>query len=295
MHTLHETHPVDIDEEGALAANRLGDQRLLAGRVVPEEEHRGVELDELHVGHDRPGPQGDRHAVSGRHRRVGRRGVDLAEAARREDDGAGLRGTDPVDLPLADDVDRRPAHPPSGVLEQVDDEGVLDDLDARVIRDAVQGLDEGPRDLLAGRIATGVQDAVTMVAAFPGQADRPVAPPVELRTESNQFADPSRPFVDQSCHSGDVAQPHACDERVMQVVAWGVVVGQRGRDTALGPRGGPLGEQGLGDQQHRGTTCAQSQCRGETRDPRPDDDDVGRRRPPRRGRPQPARDVDRRH
>ena len=57
------------------------------------------------------GAQRGGHAVAGGHRRVGRRGVDLAEAAGREHDGAGVRGADPVDLALADDVQRDAADP----------------------------------------------------------------------------------------------------------------------------------------------------------------------------------------
>ena len=61
-------------------------------------------------------------------------GVDLAEAAGREHDGPGVRGADAVDLALADHVQRDAADPAaSGVGEQVDDERVLDDLDARVV------------------------------------------------------------------------------------------------------------------------------------------------------------------
>ena len=65
--------------------------------------------------------------------RVGRRGVDLAEAAGREHDGAGVGGADPVDLALADDVQRDAADRAVVGGEQVDDERVLDDLDARVV------------------------------------------------------------------------------------------------------------------------------------------------------------------
>jgi hypothetical protein len=110
-----------------------------------------VELDELEVGHDRPGAQGNRHPVAGGDRRVGRRRVDLPQAPGREHDGPARGRADPVDLALADDVEGHPA--PGAVVgcEQVDDERVLDDLDARVVEHPVQRFDERPRDLHRSR------------------------------------------------------------------------------------------------------------------------------------------------
>ena len=108
---LHEAHARLVDEEGALAADRLGDERLLAARALAEPQHGRVELDELEVGEHGAGPQRGGHAVAGRDGRVRRRGVDLAETAGREHDGAGVRGPDAVDLALADDVERDAADP----------------------------------------------------------------------------------------------------------------------------------------------------------------------------------------
>ena len=70
---------------------------------------------------------------------------------------------DAVDLALADDVDSGPTDPTVDVLEQVDDERVLDDFDARVVLDAVQSLDQRPADLLAGGVTAGVQDPVCLL------------------------------------------------------------------------------------------------------------------------------------
>ena len=144
---LHEPHAVAVDEEPALAADRLADERLLAVGGLAEPEDGGVELDELDVGHDGARAQRDGHPVAGRDGGVGRRGVELAEPAGREDDGPSVGGADPVDLALADDVDGHAAYPAVVGLEQVDDERVLDHLDARVGLHAVQRLDEGPADL----------------------------------------------------------------------------------------------------------------------------------------------------
>ncbi len=93
---LHEAHPGVVDEEGALAAHRLGDQRLLAAGGRPEVHHGGVELHELEVGDPRPRAQRQGHAVAGRDRRVGRLREDLAHAAGRQDDGAREHRADAV-------------------------------------------------------------------------------------------------------------------------------------------------------------------------------------------------------
>jgi hypothetical protein len=240
-----------------------------------------VELDELEVGHDRTGAQGDGHPVPGGHGGVGRRGVELAEPAGREDDGPGVCRTDPVDLALADDVDGHAADPAVVGLQQVHDQRVLDDLDARVGLDAVQGLDERPADLPAGRVAPGVGDPVAVVAALAGQEDLTGGVAVELRAEGHELPDPRRTLGDQRRDRLDVAQPDAGDESVVKVLLRRVGGIHRGGDTALGPRRGALVEDGLGDQQDRVDLLAESQRGGEPGDARPDDDDVDRRRPPR--------------
>ena len=45
----HEALALEVDEEGALTAHRLGDQRLLPARVGTEVHHGRVELHELEV------------------------------------------------------------------------------------------------------------------------------------------------------------------------------------------------------------------------------------------------------
>ena len=74
--------PSRVDEERALAADRLGDQRLLAAGALAEPQHRRVELDELEVGDHRAGAQRGGDAVAGGDGRVGGGGVDLARGRR---------------------------------------------------------------------------------------------------------------------------------------------------------------------------------------------------------------------
>ena len=100
----HEADAVGVDQVGALAAYRLGDQRLLALGVRAEEQHGRVELHELQVGDLGAGAQGERHAVAGGDGRVGGRGEDLAHAAGGEDHRGGVHGADAVVLALAHDV-----------------------------------------------------------------------------------------------------------------------------------------------------------------------------------------------
>ncbi len=77
----HDSAAGGVHQPGALAAHGLTDQWLLAGHGVAGtgsriatgscQPQRGrVELDELQVGDDRPGAQGQRHAIARRHRRV---------------------------------------------------------------------------------------------------------------------------------------------------------------------------------------------------------------------------------
>ena len=93
-----------------------------------------MELDELQVAQHRAGPQRGRDAVAGGHARVGRRRVDLADAAGGEHDGACAHRADAVALALAHDVQGHAADPAVGGVQQVEHHGVLDHLDAAASR-----------------------------------------------------------------------------------------------------------------------------------------------------------------
>ncbi len=228
--------PSLVDEEGALAAHGLGDERLLAARALAEPEHRRVELHELEVGQLGPGAQRSGHAVAGRDGRVGRRRVDLAESARGQHDGARVGRPDAVDLALADDVQGHAADPRVRVGEQVDDEGVLDDLDAGVVAHPVERGDEGARDLLAGGVAAGVQDAVAVVATLAGQRDLAGVAAVEVGAERDEVPDARRALVDERLDGLDVTEADAGDEGVVDVLGGAVLRRHDGGDAALRPR-----------------------------------------------------------
>ncbi len=104
VHVGHEPHAVGVEQQRALAADRLRDERQLALHAGAEPQHRRVELHELDVAEHRARPQRRGDAVAGRLRRVGGRAEHLADAARREHDRAAERGADAVALALADDV-----------------------------------------------------------------------------------------------------------------------------------------------------------------------------------------------
>ena len=150
------------------------------------------------------------------------------------------------------DLDGRPVGgeggdaPASAVLhDEVDGEGVLVHLG----RSGAGGGDQGPLDLGAGGRATGVDDAGLGVAALPGQGQFTPGLPVEDGAEGDQLVDPAGPLVHQHPDRGRVAEVGAGLEGVgdVQVEGVGVLV-EHGRHTPLGPTGGGLVEDPLGQQ-----------------------------------------------
>ena len=78
LQLVDEALAVGVAQQGAVAAERLGQQRPRHGVVV---QRGGVELDELDVGHRHAGPQRHGDAVAGGLERVGGDGEQLAGAA----------------------------------------------------------------------------------------------------------------------------------------------------------------------------------------------------------------------
>ena len=185
VHVGHEPHAVGVQQQRTLAAHRLGHQGQLPLHARAEPEHRRVELHELDVAQHRPGAQGRGDPVAGRLRGVGGRAVHLADAAGRQHDRAAQGGADAVALPLADHVQRHAARAPGPAVrsgrtrEHVEDERVLDDLDARVVAHGLDLRDERAGDLRPRRVAARVRDAVGVVPALARQRDAAVGGRVE--------------------------------------------------------------------------------------------------------------------
>ena len=243
---LHEPVALEVDEEGALAAHGLGDQRLLAAGLGAEVHHGRVELDELQVAEGGAGAQGQRHAVAGRDRRVGGLGEHLAEATRGEHDGPAADRADSVALALADHVQGDPGYAAVVGEQQVDGERVLDHLDLGCPLD--RG-DQRPLDLGAGGVAAGVRDPVAVVAALAGQRQLAVGAVVEVGAERDQLVDRLGALADQHPYGVEVAGAGAGDEGVDLVLLGGVARAERGGDAALGPLGRAGGQHVLGDDQ----------------------------------------------
>ena len=212
---LHEPVALPVDEEGTLAAHGLGDQRLLTARVGAEPHHRRVELDELQVAEHCAGAVGKRHPVARRDRGVRGLREDLPETAAGEDDGSTPDRAHPVVLALAHDVQRHAGHAAVVGQQEVDGEGVLDDLD---LGGPGHGRDEGTLDLGPGGVAAGMGDAVAVVSALAGQAELAVGVEVEVGAEGDQLADGLGPLGDEHAHRLEVGRARAGHEGVALVL-----------------------------------------------------------------------------
>jgi hypothetical protein len=104
------------------------------------------------------------------------------------------------------------------VEEQVDRQRVLDDLD---LRRPLDGSDQRPLDLGAGRVPAGVGDPVAAVAALAGQRQLAVGVWSKLVPSAISSRTASGPR-DQDPDRVEVARAGARDERVALVLARGV-------------------------------------------------------------------------
>ncbi|GAA3298714.1 hypothetical protein GCM10020295_35020 [Streptomyces cinereospinus] len=275
----HEAHAVGVHQVRALAPYRLGDQGLLALRVGAEEQHRGVELDELQVADLRARAQGEGHAVARGDRRVGRRREHLAHAAGREDHRGGVHRAHTVVLALAHDVQGDARGAAVGVREQVQDQGVLDRAQAT----RADGLDQRPGDLGPRRVAAGVGDAAAVVAALAGQRQPALGGLVEVGAGLDQPADGAGTLRDEDPYRFHVAQAGSGDQGVVQVLLGAVALAQGRRDAALRPAGGAVVQARLGDDDRAHAGGLAAQRGGETGDAGADDHHVGGDGPARGG------------
>ncbi len=103
------------------------------------------------------------------------------------------------------------------VEEQVEDKGVLDQLDTAGLGFRADRLLQGPEDLRAGGVPARVGDAVAQMAALAGQLQLAVPVAVEAGAQLDEAAHRLRALGDQDAHGGLVAQAHAGDQGVLQV------------------------------------------------------------------------------
>ncbi len=210
----HEAHAVGVDQVGALAAHRLGDEGLLALRVGAEEQHGRVELHELQVGDLGARAEGERDPVTGRHGRVGGRREDLPHAAGREDHRGRVHGAHAVVLALAHDVQAHARGTPLGVRQEVQHQRVLDRAQAT----RVYGLDERPGDLRAGRVAARVRDAAPVVTTLAGQLQSAFGGLVEVGAGLDEPPYGVGALGDEDAYGLLVAQARAGHQGVVQVL-----------------------------------------------------------------------------
>ena len=87
-------------------------------------------------------------------------------------------------------------------------------------------------DLPARRVAAGVRDAVTVVTPFARQGDLSGGVGVETRAEPDELAHAGRALGDEDLNGVLVARADARDERVVEVLARGVLGGEGRGDAA---------------------------------------------------------------
>ena len=247
-----------------MASKRLGQQWTRHRRVV---QRRGVELEELEVGHGDPGAQRHGDAVAGGLGWVGRHGEELARAAR----GQHHLGSSNL-LEHAVGVEGRDAHAPATLDDEVNGEPLLQHCGRAV----AHSRDERPLDLGPGGRPPGVQDASGGVPTFSGQGQIAAGFAVEHRTEGDELVDTTRPFVDEYPHGVDVTQARSRRQGVGQVEVGGVLVtAHRRRDPPLGPARRRLGQVRLGEHTHpEAGRGGQTDHRGQPRHAGAEDQDV---------------------
>ena len=231
-------------------------------------ERRRVELDELDVGQRGAGAQGERPAVGGGHVGVGRRLVEPADAAGREQDrGRRQPSRAPVrvaDLQALHGAVRAREHGRRRVAGEHGQPG------------AVAGGEQGALHLGAGRVPAGVHDAQRRVPALAG-AGEARGGSVEDRALGPQPRDGGRARGEDLRGGVGVDQPAAGGERVGEVGVDGVVrdVPEHHGDAALGPARAPGVRRVLGDHDDAQAATLRRQRRGQPGDAGADDDEVG--------------------
>ncbi len=263
----HERLAAMIAEQGAVAAQRLGDQEA---RGAGAGEGGGVKLEELQVGNHRPRAEGQGDPVARRDRGIRGARVELAGASGGQHHRLGLEG---VSAGQPDAAAR------ATLDDQLRDEGTIVHVDAAL----ADGASEGELDVPAGGVAARVEHAGHGVGAFARVGESAVLG-VEMDAEADQVGHPIGGLAREHAHRLRITQVGARAERVRLVELPGVAGADGGRDTALRIPGGALLEVGLGDDQHVANPRLPSPEGGEQSGDATSDHDqrAHRRLPPRR-------------
>ena len=158
--------------------------------------------------------------------------------------------------------------------EELDREPALAHLDR--VAD-VDGLDERPLDLGAGRVAARVHDARERVAAFAGEQQfgavgRRLG--VEVRAEQRQLAHTVGTLGHEDAHRVGVAETRAGGQRVDEVQIGRVGRGQRGGHAALRVARRGVRQLTLGQHEHGKAPARRVERSRQPRDAAPQHEDV---------------------
>ena len=121
----------------------------------------------------------------------------------------------PVPLALVHDVQRDPAGHTGCVAEQVEHDGMLDDIHTRGRQHPRL---QGTLDLGAGSVSAGVGDPVSVMSALAGQGQLPVPGAVEPGADGGELMHRRRTLPDQDAHRRLVTDPVARGDRVGEVL-----------------------------------------------------------------------------
>ncbi len=262
IRALHERLARVVDEPGAFATKRLGQQEP---RLPGHLERRRMKLHELEIAHRRASPIRHGDTVAGRDERIRGLAVDVPGAAGREQHGPRPRDT------------RRPVlanHPNARAAAVVDDQVhracVIDGLHAGHARRLEP---EDATDLTSGGISR-VKYAARAVRAF----DRQRELPIRARSNSAPHAMSSRTYPGPSSTRTRTARSSHRPSPAA-IVSAGVQVGrvsgsQRCGDAALRVAGVPFLRIGLGQDEDPGGV-SELHRRAKARDPAADDEEIG--------------------
>ncbi len=182
---------------------------VISARDAPAIKRGRVELHELQVAQDRPGPIGHRQPVGGGDRGIRGLAVQLPATTGGENRAGRPNDLETPVLVAADDATASVFL----VGEQIDGEEILDDLD---IRPALDGLGQRVGDGPPGLVAVGVDDTCVGVAAFESRID-PAVHPIEARAPVLQLPDQLRPPADNLLDHLALGEPAARPESVGHV------------------------------------------------------------------------------